>query len=147
MPNLGIRSYPDVLKSPPKEYDVQVLDTEAVVLDDGSYYTLILKSGKRVVGLVPWESIFKPAIRIPGILQEEKIHLCISLEQVIEECIPANYRLTAQQQAGLAPFIAATITRWQELNPLEEVDTSKEEALLEEIRDLQKQLKIVEEDK
>lgn len=145
MPSLGIRSYPDVLKTPPKEYEVQVLDTEAVVLDDGSYYTLILKTGKRVVGLVPWEAIFKPSIRVPNSLSEDKIVECISPVQVIEECLPANYRFTAQQQAKLAPFIANSLEHWRDLNPPEYVDTSQEEALLEEIRELQKQLKEIEE--
>ena len=148
MPNLGIRSYPAVLRKKPKDIlQFKILDTEATVLDDGDFYFLILKGGaKQIVGLVPYESIFNPAIPIPDRLDEGKIKQCIDITQVIEECLPANWRHTAQQQAKLAPMIANSIEKWRELNPPDELDIEANEefqAKLEQIRELQKEISLL----
>lgn len=144
MPNLGIRSYPAVLRKRPKDLlSFKILDTEATVLDDGDFYFIVMKNNKQIVGLVPYESIFQPAIEVPDVLDDDKIRPCISAEQVVEECLPANWRHTAQQQARLAPMIMNSIKRWRELNPPEPLDLEAQrerEELLWKIEELQKQL-------
>ena len=148
MPDLGIRKYPAVLRKKPADIlKFKILDTEATVLDDGDFYFIIMKGGaQQIVGLVPFESIFKPSILIPKILDDSKIKLCISEEQVVEECLPANWRHTAQQQADLTPMIVASIRRWRELNPPDELDIEAHEEFqkkIEEIRVLQREVSLL----
>lgn len=144
MSNLGIRSYPAVLRKKPKDIlSIKILDTAATVLDDGDFYFIIMKSGKQIVGLVPYESIFNPAIIIPEVLNDDAIKQCIEETQVVDDCLPANWRHTAQQQALLAPLIVKSLKRWRELNPPDELDIQANEEFqdkLRQIRELQTEI-------
>lgn len=144
---LGIRSYPKVLRETPNDrLDLKILTTDATVLDDGTFYFVIMKDKKQIVGLVPYESIFHPGIKIQSVNSDVEIGKCVDIVQVIDNCLPANWRHTAQQQAKLAQLIANDIERWHELNPPTEEDleaTALLEEKLAEIEELQEQIKLL----
>jgi hypothetical protein len=144
MPQLGIRQYPKVLREKPKDLlSFKILETEATVLDDGTFYFVVMRDNKQIVGLVPYESIFNPGITIAEVLHDDTIRACVSKSEVIEECLPANWRHTAQQQAKLPGLIVRSLARWREFQPVSEVAEATDlerEQLLDQIEELQKQL-------
>jgi hypothetical protein len=103
--------------------DVKVVATDVILLDDGVFYQAVMpptspmsdKPRKRIVGLVAYESLFNPDIEIPERLDDNKLEGCVTIAQVVEKCLPANWRLTAEQQAELPAYIAESIARWQAL--------------------------------
>lgn len=104
--------------------EVKVIATDVILLDDGVFYQAVLPPlapgsttpRKRVVGLVAYETLFHPDIVLPECLEDDKIEGCVTSAQVIEKCLPANWRLTAEQQAELPTYIANSLERWRILS-------------------------------
>lgn len=132
--------YPDVLKDRPddskirvtkkddvliitgKNEDLKVVSTELILLDDGTFYQAVVppevgvEPRKRIVGLIAYETIFNPDVVIPQCLSDERLDGCINVAHVVEKCLPANWRLTAEQQADMPAYIANSIDRWEYIN-------------------------------
>ena len=127
--NLGVmHDYPKLLKNTPVlDSEIKVLGTNVVVMDDGTFYHLIFPDtagakGKRVIGLFSFESLFKPEVKIPKVVEDFVLERMVTEEQVIDHCLPANWRLTAAQQEAMPGYIAASLERWRELMGESNVD-------------------------
>lgn len=131
--------YPEVLRNQPNDErisvtrqndtlvilgispDVKVVATDVILLDDGVFYQAVLPPKtpdgtvprKRIVGMIAYETLFNPDIEIPERLEDDKLEGCVTIAQVVEKCLPANWRLTAEQQAELPGYVAESIARWQ----------------------------------
>lgn len=121
--NIMVTKQNDVLVVLGVNKNVKVLATDVILIDDGVFYQAIMPPTtatgstprKRIVGLVAYDTLFSPDIAIPERLEDHQLEGCVSVAEVVDKCLPKNWRLTAEQQTEMPGYVARSISRWEEL--------------------------------